>query len=103
LWLELIIFGKTDFAEGGGAGTYMTIEPVSGRIFDLDVEVKEPLSLLNASLEQYIQTFIAIDPFLSANEPVPQGVIDAVARIDLESFAQSKYWQGIIDGAGKTE
>src|ERR1044072_4512360 len=44
-WLELVIFGESDYAEGGGASTYLTIDPASGRVFNLDMEINDPLSL----------------------------------------------------------
>src|SRR5262245_15661854 len=57
-WLDLLIFGDYDFAEGGGANPFLGIHRVDGRVLGLDVERNgEATFLINSSIHHFIHSF----------------------------------------------
>jgi len=52
---DLIVFVMWDFDEGGGATPALAVRQSDGKVFDVDVEASDLLSLLNSSLEAFIK------------------------------------------------
>lgn len=97
----LLIFGEYDYAEGGGAKPWLGIRQEDGAVFELDGEREEQTSFLNSSLEQFIATFEALHPFLSAGEALPPA-IETTLR-DLDSQYSASQWQGLVSFLQATE
>ena len=81
-WLELLIFGEYDYAEGGGAHPFLGVQRQNGVVYALDVERDEPLVILNSGLDAFMKTFEAIDAHLARSSPLPRQIGKTLKAID---------------------
>lgn len=91
-WLELLIFGEYDYAEGGGANPFLGVRRTDGAVCGLDVERdKAPMFLLNSSLDAFIETFRLLDGYLAKKRVVPPGIEAQLRKIDPKAFGRSDW------------
>lgn len=95
-WLDLLIFGEYDYAEGGGANPFLGVRRTDGAVYGLDFERdKAPMFLLNSSLEAFVETFELLDGCLAKKHPLPSGVESLLRKIDPKAFAKSD-WKAFV-------
>jgi hypothetical protein len=100
-WLELLIFGEYDYAEGGGAHPFLGIRRSDGAVFGLDVERdRQPLFLLNSGLSAFVETFEVLDAYLRRARRLPEDVDQRLQAIDKAAFRRSdwKPFVGFVRG-----
>jgi hypothetical protein len=91
-WRELFIFGEEDFAEGGGASPFVTIQSQTGMVFGLDVERDgDATFLLNSSVSHFIETFRVFDEVLRTGTASPSGLLERVRAADPDAFERSEW------------
>jgi hypothetical protein len=91
-WTTLFLFGEEDYADGGGASSYLGVHRDTGEICGLDVEREESqVFILNSNVDRFIQTFQKIDEMLS-HTPVASGILSrALMKIDPDAFQHSEW------------
>lgn len=85
-WADLIIFGRFDYAEGGGASPWITIRKTDGAVCGLDVERECPVYLINSSLVRFIRSFSLLDQYLGRRRPPPHEIGGSLREIDPEGI-----------------
>jgi hypothetical protein len=95
-WLQLLIFGEYDYAEGGGAHPFLGVRRTDGAVYGLDFERDEPLFLLNSALEAFARTFERIDMHLGEGRPLPRDVGETLKAIDPEVYDDAD-WKRFIE------
>ena|ERR1700677_2385022 len=99
-WADYLIFGKSDYSEGGGGSTpLLAIDRNNGKIYELDVEQDEDakvLTLLNSSMAQFIKTFRCLGKFLEKGEPLPKSIEGDLRVIDSEAYPTGN-WRFLVD------
>lgn len=60
-WLTLKLFGRYDYAEGGGASPFFGVDEQTGAVLGLDVERTSPLFFVSSDIEAYVETFRLFD------------------------------------------
>jgi hypothetical protein len=93
---DFIVFGEGDYSEGGGAHTLLVVRQSDGKVFDVDVEDYEPLSLLNSSLQAFIDTFCLLDKYLRHGQPIPTDLNSLMRNLDPTVYSESD-WRGLVD------
>jgi hypothetical protein len=68
---ELLAFGEQDFAEGGGARSWLCVRDRDGSIHGFDLEREKPMFLPNSSVERFIATFLFLNDYLARKKPLP--------------------------------
>lgn len=101
-WLQLLVFGEYDYAEGGGAHPFLGVRPADGFVCGLDVELDKPLFVLNSSLHAFIATFEAIDAYLANSQALPRGFSKTLKAIDPAVFGKSN-WKPFVTFATAEE
>jgi hypothetical protein len=95
-WLQLLIFGEYDYAEGGGANPFLGIRSVDGAVFGLDFERdRQPLFLLNSDLSAFVETFEALDAYLRRARRLPEDIDETLRAIDKAAYRRSD-WKPFI-------
>jgi len=61
-WRELLIFGEDDYAEGGGAQSFLTVHTRTGEVFGVDGERDAPVYFLSSSVTAFVETFLPVRP-----------------------------------------
>ena len=97
---DLIVFGMWDFDEGGGATPALAVRQSDGKVFDVDVEASKPLSLLNISLEAFIDTFCLLDKYLGQGQPIPADLHSLVRRLDPTVYSESE-WRDLVEDVSR--
>jgi hypothetical protein len=88
----LRIFGREDFAEGGGASPYLGVHLESGKVFGLDVERQRmQMFLLNSNVDRFIRTFLLLDQTLRLGEPSQEQILVRLSKIDPDAFERSEW------------
>ena len=95
-WADLLIFGQSDYAEGGGASPWITIRKTDGAVCGLDVERDHAVFVFNSSIEGFIQTFALLDRYLGHVHPLPTNIETLVRDIDGDCYPASE-WRLLID------
>lgn len=96
-WLDLLIFGDYDYAEGGGAHPFLGIRKTDGAVYGLDVErAGEAMFLLNSSIERFIRTFLFLNKYLGKGRRLPTDVEARMREIDPEIYPASD-WKLLVD------
>jgi hypothetical protein len=95
-WRSLRIFGAADYADRGGATSWLTIDSSTGAVMGLDLERDEELYLINSSLPRFIATFTYLDRFLASGQRLPSDAEDVVRSIDALAFPASE-WRALIE------
>jgi hypothetical protein len=96
-WLDLLIFGEYDYAEGGGANPFLGIMRTTGAIHGLDVERdKQPLFVLNSSTDAFIETFTFLHASLGAGRPLPRDADARLRSIDPHTYDNSD-WRLLVE------
>ena len=93
---DFIVFGMWNFNEGGGDRPVLAFRQSDGKVFDVDVEAYEPLSLLNSSLEAFIDTFCLLDKYLGHGQPIPADLNSLVRNLDPTVYSESE-WRDLVD------
>src|SRR6476659_4557945 len=88
---ELLVFGRQDFAEGGGASPCLCVRERAGSVYGFDPEREEPLFLLNSSVDRFVATFRLLSDYLTTNEPLPSDCESRVRAIDPEAYSHSDW------------
>ena len=101
-WFALLVFGKYDYAEGGGAAPWLCINKTDGSVVGLDFEAETAIFRLNSSLERFIRTFSFLDSYLSASRLLPGHVEVALREIDPDSYPGSD-WRLLVDYLTKAQ
>jgi hypothetical protein len=94
-WLELLIFGEYDYAEGGGAQPFLGVERKNGVVYALDFERDQPLAILNSGLEAFVKTFEAIDAHLAKSSRLPRQIGETLQTIDPAVY-ESSDWKKFV-------
>lgn len=95
-WRDLLIFGSSDYAEGGGASSWIVLRASDGAVCGLDVECEEPVYVFNSTVDRFIRTFALLDEYLGRVRPLPSDIGGLVERIDPACYPRS-YWHSLID------
>jgi hypothetical protein len=91
LWRGLYIFGEEDYAEGGGARSFIGINAEAGDVFGLDLERDEPLYVFNSTPQRFIDTFLLFDQALGQKSAAAIGLAARAQAIDPEAFERSEW------------
>ena len=95
-WTDLLIFGRYDYAEGGGASPWITIRKTDGAVRGLDFEREPAVFVYNSSIERFIQTFSLLDRYLGHCQPLPSAIEARVREIDSDGYPASD-WRLLIE------
>jgi hypothetical protein len=98
-WGNLLMFGKYDWSEGGGAAPWLCIRKTDGVVCGLDLERESAIFVLNSSLERFIQTFGLLNEYLGGGTQLPLDVEKRVRDIDPKSYPGSD-WRLLVDYLG---
>lgn len=90
-WHELLIFGRDDYAEGGGSSAFLGIRTTDGAVYRLDFERKHPLFLLNSSIEQFMDTFALLHKYLGQGIPLPSDIKTQLRNVDRKAYPKSEW------------
>jgi hypothetical protein len=95
-WEPLVILGSSDYADGGGATPFLTIDRSTGAVMGLDVErADERAYLINSSVPRFIATFTYLDSFLARGQHLPGDAGAVVRGIDAAAYASE--WGRLIE------
>jgi len=97
---DFIVFGMWNFDEGGGARPALAVRQSDGKVFDVDVEADEPFSLLNSSLEAFIDTFCLLDKYLGQGQPIPADLHSLVRNVDPTVYSESE-WRELVESVSR--
>jgi hypothetical protein len=96
-WLDLRVFGDFDVADGGGANPYVCIRQSDGAVYGLDLERDtEGMFLFNSSIDQFIETFVLLDQYLSKGKSLPSPAEVRVKGVDPAAYPHSE-WKLLVD------
>lgn len=96
-WRPLLIFGSSDYANGGGATPWLTLDRTTGSVMGLDLERDaNAVYLINSSLPQFVATFMYLERFLPARLPLPDNAEDVVRAIDDAAYPTSE-WRLLLE------
>jgi SUKH-4 immunity protein len=93
---DLLVFGEQDFAEGGGAFTWLCVRKRDGSVVGFDPELANPIFLLNSSIERFVATFRLLNEYLAENEPLPAECESRLQAIDPETYSTSD-WRLLVE------
>ncbi len=88
---ELLVFGKQGIAEGGGASPWLCVREGDGSVYGFDPERKDPMFLLNSSIDRFVATFRLLNDYLAKNNPLPPDCEIRLQLIDPDSYANSDW------------
>jgi len=97
---DFIVFGMWNFNGGGGARPALAVRQSDGKVFDVDVEADEPLSLLNSSLQAFIDTFCLLEKYLEHGQPIPADLHSLVRNLDPMVYSKSE-WRDLVAAASR--
>jgi len=92
---DFIVFGMWNFDEGGGARPALTVRQTDGKVFWVDVE-DEPVSLLNSSLQAFIDTFCLLDKYLGHGHAIPADLNLSAKNLDPTVYAET-FWPFLLE------
>ena len=95
-WREFLIFGKYDYAEGGGAAPWLCVRTNDSAVLGFDLERKNAVFTLNSSLERFIRTFSFLNSYLGTGKQLPADIEASLREIDPSSFPVSD-WRLLVD------
>ncbi|HKD30480.1 MAG TPA: SUKH-4 family immunity protein [Xanthobacteraceae bacterium] len=93
---DFIVFGMWNFDEGGGARPALAVRQTDGKVFWVDVEAYEPVSLLNSSLRAFVDTFCLLDKYLRHGQPIPADLNLSAKNLDPTVYAES-FWPRLFE------
>jgi hypothetical protein len=96
-WATLYLFGDADYAEGGGAHTFIGIDVLSGLVKGLDVESEEPLFIINTNIDAFIKTFCLLNAAFQQSATPLEHYAKDVQQIDPKAFDNSWWWSGLLE------
>src|SRR5262245_24053838 len=99
---ELLVFGKQDFAEGGGARPWLCVRQRDGSVYGFDPEREQPMFLLNSSVERFVATFRLFNDYLAKDRPLPVDCESRLKAIDGEAYPSSD-WRLLVECLGSAE
>jgi len=95
-WFDLLVFGESDYAEGGGATPFLVVRGRDGLVCGLDLERDDrPVFPINSTIDHFIDTFSFLDMFLGAGQRLPSTCEDAVRGIDPDIYEHSE-WRDLV-------
>jgi hypothetical protein len=97
-WSDFLIFGKQDYAEGGGAVAWLVICKSDGTIHGLDPEREHAKFSLNSSVDRFVRTFGLLNNYLGNGKPLPRAVEPALHEIDPKAYPESD-WRLLVECA----
>jgi hypothetical protein len=95
-WSDLLVFGQSDYSEGGGASPWIAIRRNDGAVCGLDVEREVATFLFNSSIERFIRTFALLNQHLGKGHRAPSNIEARVRAIDPDAYPFSE-WRLLID------
>lgn len=96
-WRSLVIFGRSDYADGGGATPWLTLDRTTGAVMGLDLERDtKPVYLINSSLPQFVATFGYLNRFLPSGLRLPEDADDVVRAIDDAAYSTGE-WRLLLE------
>ena len=95
-WFDLLIFGRCDYGDGGGATHWLGIHKTGGGIYGLDLEREDAMFLFNSSINRFVHTFVLLGEYLGKGVNLPADVAVRAHNIDLETYCSSE-WRLLID------
>ncbi len=100
---DLLIFGRQDFAEGGGAQPWLCLRTTDGWIcgFDGDCD-DEPIFILNSSIQRFVETFLFLSQYFQKKEALPANAGERLSEIDPVANATSN-WTSLVDPLCQTD
>lgn len=90
-WLELLIFGEYDYAEGGGANPFLGVHRETGVVYGLDVERAQPVFLLNSSIDRFVDTFLYLSRYWGAGQDLPDDADSILRQLDPDAYPTSDW------------
>jgi hypothetical protein len=93
---ELLVFGKQDFAEGGGSSPWLGVGERDGSVYGFDPERGKPPFLLNSSIDRFVATFRLLNDCLATNKPLPPDCESRLRLIDPEAYPHSD-WRLLVE------
>ena|SRR6516162_138178 len=91
-----IVFGLQDFAEGGGAQTWLCVFGLDGSVKGLDPDRDEPIFLLNSSVQQFVRTFWILNEYLAKQLSLPRDCEIRLQTVDPEAYPKSD-WKLLVE------
>jgi hypothetical protein len=92
----LLVFGEQDFAEGGGGHPWLCFCKQDGSVWGFDPERKQPMFLLNSSIERFIATFGFLHAYLEKNARLPANSKSHVQNLDPDAYSTSD-WRLLVE------
>jgi hypothetical protein len=99
-WSNLLVFGDLDYADGGGAWTFIVVRTSDGAVCELhaDREGDEAIFVFNSSIGRFVLTFAELDLYLRRGQRLPADIEARVRSIDPRAYPASE-WRLLIEHA----
>jgi hypothetical protein len=88
---DFIVFGDWDYAEGGGDTVFLIVRRNDGSVFGVDGGRDVPFSLLNTSLQSFINTFCLLDEYFAHSQPIPADLDSSARDLDPTAYPESRW------------
>jgi len=60
-WSDILVFGRQNYASGGGASPFVGVHCGSWEVLELDVESEVEVSFYNTDVDAFVASFLAFD------------------------------------------
>jgi SUKH-4 immunity protein of toxin-antitoxin system len=101
-WLQLVVFGEHNFAEGRGARPWLCVHKSTGAVHGLDGGRDDALFLLNTSIDAFVRTFQYLDEHLGTGKALPPDAADHLRALDPQAYQESE-WRLFIEDLMKAQ
>ena len=96
-WLSFRVFGEETFSNGSAL---LCINGADGSIIRLDVELDDPVSVLNSGMSRFVGSFLALDGWLTRGQGTREDVDQALRAIDPGPYERGSQWQVLVTTSG---
>jgi hypothetical protein len=91
-WRELLLFGETHYADGGGARELLGVRLDTGEVHGLDVERGlSPTFFLSSDLDRFIRTFDLFDAAIRLGTLPLDLIAGEAEKVDSAGFCRSEW------------
>ncbi|MFZ5894869.1 MAG: hypothetical protein ACOY0T_27660 [Myxococcota bacterium] len=90
-WTDFYPFGEEDGTQRGGSNSLLVLSSLSGNVHGLDLEREQPIYFLNSSIDEFVDTFLAFDRYLSIGDAAKPHVQAMLLAIGANSNVPSEW------------
>jgi len=94
-WLRYRVFGEEKFPNAGSA--FVCADEIGGSVVRIDVELEQPLSVLNTSVDRFATSFRLLNEYFSSAKQDLEDLTRRLRLIDREAFDAGSHWRALTD------